>query len=102
MTVQSQLYSCFRFLFVFYSMAIKGYRSPLENKDLWSLNKQDSSVLVVPNLLNEWEVEKSKTQRCEFKQIFISSVARFHNHCHIIKVVNAISSFAINSRHLSR
>uniref|UniRef100_A0A8C1S897 ABC-type glutathione-S-conjugate transporter n=1 Tax=Cyprinus carpio TaxID=7962 RepID=A0A8C1S897_CYPCA len=44
----------------FTSMAIKGYKSPLENKDLWSLNKQDSSELVVPNLLNEWEVEKSK------------------------------------------
>uniref|UniRef100_A0A8C1IM41 ATP-binding cassette, sub-family C (CFTR/MRP), member 3 n=1 Tax=Cyprinus carpio TaxID=7962 RepID=A0A8C1IM41_CYPCA len=39
----------------FTSMAIKGYKSPLENKDLWSLNKQDSSELVVPNLLNEWE-----------------------------------------------
>uniref|UniRef100_A0A672M449 ABC-type glutathione-S-conjugate transporter n=1 Tax=Sinocyclocheilus grahami TaxID=75366 RepID=A0A672M449_SINGR len=46
----------------FTSMAIKGYKSPLENKDLWSLNKQDSSELVVPNLLNEWEVEKSKEQ----------------------------------------
>ncbi|KTG39194.1 hypothetical protein cypCar_00019909 [Cyprinus carpio] len=46
----------------FTSMAIKGYKSPLENKDLWSLNKQDSSELVVPNLLNEWEVEKSKAQ----------------------------------------
>uniref|UniRef100_A0A8C1IM72 ATP-binding cassette, sub-family C (CFTR/MRP), member 3 n=1 Tax=Cyprinus carpio TaxID=7962 RepID=A0A8C1IM72_CYPCA len=45
----------------FTSMAIKGYKSPLENKDLWSLNKQDSSELVVPNLLNEWEVEKSKS-----------------------------------------
>uniref|UniRef100_A0A671QUL1 Canalicular multispecific organic anion transporter 2-like n=1 Tax=Sinocyclocheilus anshuiensis TaxID=1608454 RepID=A0A671QUL1_9TELE len=44
----------------FTSMAIKGYKSPLENKDLWLLNKQDSSELVVPNLLNEWEVEKSK------------------------------------------
>uniref|UniRef100_A0A673IGF2 ATP-binding cassette, sub-family C (CFTR/MRP), member 3 n=1 Tax=Sinocyclocheilus rhinocerous TaxID=307959 RepID=A0A673IGF2_9TELE len=65
----------------FTSMAIKGYKSPLENKDLWSLNKQDSSELVVPNLLNEWEVEKSKAQRYKFKQkmkIFIS----FHNHCH--------------------
>uniref|UniRef100_A0A8C1S4N0 ABC-type glutathione-S-conjugate transporter n=1 Tax=Cyprinus carpio TaxID=7962 RepID=A0A8C1S4N0_CYPCA len=40
----------------FTSMAIKGYKSPLENKDLWSLNKQDSSELVVPNLLNEWEL----------------------------------------------
>uniref|UniRef100_A0A672Q906 Canalicular multispecific organic anion transporter 2-like n=1 Tax=Sinocyclocheilus grahami TaxID=75366 RepID=A0A672Q906_SINGR len=39
----------------FTRMAIKGYKSPLENKDLWSLNKHDSSELVVPNLLNEWE-----------------------------------------------
>uniref|UniRef100_A0A672Q8Q0 ABC-type glutathione-S-conjugate transporter n=1 Tax=Sinocyclocheilus grahami TaxID=75366 RepID=A0A672Q8Q0_SINGR len=46
----------------FTRMAIKGYKSPLENKDLWSLNKHDSSELVVPNLLNEWEVEKSKAQ----------------------------------------
>ncbi|XP_052452980.1 ATP-binding cassette sub-family C member 3-like isoform X1 [Carassius gibelio] len=46
----------------FTSMAIKGYKSPLENKDLWSLNKDDSSELVVPNLLNEWEKEKSKAQ----------------------------------------
>uniref|UniRef100_A0A8C2H4R1 ABC-type glutathione-S-conjugate transporter n=1 Tax=Cyprinus carpio TaxID=7962 RepID=A0A8C2H4R1_CYPCA len=37
----------------FTSMAIKGYKSPLENKDLWSLNKQDSSELVVPNLVKE-------------------------------------------------
>lgn len=44
-------------------MAIKGYRSPLENKDLWSLNKDDSSEVVVPKLLKEWEVEKSKLQR---------------------------------------
>uniref|UniRef100_A0A8C2GV36 ATP-binding cassette, sub-family C (CFTR/MRP), member 3 n=1 Tax=Cyprinus carpio TaxID=7962 RepID=A0A8C2GV36_CYPCA len=47
----------------FTSMAIKGYKSPLENKDLWSLNKQDSSELVVPNLLNEWEMEKSKAEQ---------------------------------------
>ncbi|XP_073722695.1 ATP-binding cassette sub-family C member 3 isoform X2 [Misgurnus anguillicaudatus] len=44
----------------FTSMAIKGYKSPLENKDLWSLNKQDSSEVVVPSLLKEWEIEKSK------------------------------------------
>lgn len=44
-------------------MAIKGYKSPLENKDLWSLNKDDSSELVVPKLLKEWEVEKAKVQR---------------------------------------
>ncbi|TSK14589.1 Canalicular multispecific organic anion transporter 2 [Bagarius yarrelli] len=49
----------------FTSMAIKGYKAPLENKDLWSLNKDDSSELVVPKLLKEWEVEKSKLQRSE-------------------------------------
>ncbi|KAK2866207.1 hypothetical protein Q7C36_002263 [Tachysurus vachellii] len=47
----------------FTSMAIKGYKSPLENKDLWSLNKEDSSEVVVPKLLKEWEVEESKLQR---------------------------------------
>uniref|UniRef100_A0A8B9RF21 ATP-binding cassette, sub-family C (CFTR/MRP), member 3 n=1 Tax=Astyanax mexicanus TaxID=7994 RepID=A0A8B9RF21_ASTMX len=49
----------------FTSMAIKGYKSPLETKDLWSLNKQDSSELVVPKLLREWEGEKSKAQSIE-------------------------------------
>ncbi|XP_056096294.1 ATP-binding cassette sub-family C member 3 [Rhinichthys klamathensis goyatoka] len=44
----------------FTRLAIKGYKSPLENKDLWSLNQQDSSGLVVPSLLNQWEVEKAK------------------------------------------
>ncbi|KAF7705073.1 hypothetical protein HF521_020359 [Silurus meridionalis] len=47
----------------FTRMAIKGYKSPLENKDLWSLNEDDSSKVVVPKLLKEWEVEKSKLQR---------------------------------------
>uniref|UniRef100_A0A4W5LDS1 ATP-binding cassette, sub-family C (CFTR/MRP), member 3 n=1 Tax=Hucho hucho TaxID=62062 RepID=A0A4W5LDS1_9TELE len=43
----------------FTSMAIKGYKNPLEAKDLWSLNKRDSSEVVVPKLLREWEVEQS-------------------------------------------
>ncbi|KAJ8363811.1 hypothetical protein SKAU_G00126420 [Synaphobranchus kaupii] len=46
----------------FTSMAIKGYRKPLENRDLWSLNKQDSSGVVVPNLLQEWKAENSRIQ----------------------------------------
>uniref|UniRef100_A0A8C7R602 ATP-binding cassette, sub-family C (CFTR/MRP), member 3 n=1 Tax=Oncorhynchus mykiss TaxID=8022 RepID=A0A8C7R602_ONCMY len=41
----------------FTSMAIKGYKNPLEAKDLWSLNKRDSSEVVVPKLLREWEVD---------------------------------------------
>uniref|UniRef100_A0A8C9W4M8 ATP-binding cassette, sub-family C (CFTR/MRP), member 3 n=1 Tax=Scleropages formosus TaxID=113540 RepID=A0A8C9W4M8_SCLFO len=44
----------------FTSMAIKGYKNPLESKDLWSLNKRDTSDVIVPNLLKEWEREKAK------------------------------------------
>uniref|UniRef100_A0A4W4ERU3 ATP-binding cassette, sub-family C (CFTR/MRP), member 3 n=1 Tax=Electrophorus electricus TaxID=8005 RepID=A0A4W4ERU3_ELEEL len=62
----------------FTSMAIKGYRSPLESKDLWSLNKQDTSELVVPNLLGEWEGEKVKAQR--YSQAMYSKPAVESNH----------------------
>uniref|UniRef100_A0A8C7K491 Canalicular multispecific organic anion transporter 2-like n=1 Tax=Oncorhynchus kisutch TaxID=8019 RepID=A0A8C7K491_ONCKI len=44
----------------FTSMAIKGYKNPLEAKDLWSLNKRDSSEEVVPKLLKEWDLEQIK------------------------------------------
>ncbi|XP_062330079.1 ATP-binding cassette sub-family C member 3 isoform X3 [Osmerus eperlanus] len=46
----------------FTRMAIKGYKNPLEAKDLWSLNKRDSSEVVVPRLLNEWEKEQAQAQ----------------------------------------
>lgn len=46
----------------FTRMAIQGYKSPLESKDLWSLNKRDRSDVIVAKLLKEWEVEKAKVQ----------------------------------------
>ncbi|XP_041829097.1 ATP-binding cassette sub-family C member 3 isoform X2 [Melanotaenia boesemani] len=46
----------------FTSLAIKGYKMPLEAKDLWSLNKRDSSQVMVPKLLKEWEKEQTKTK----------------------------------------
>uniref|UniRef100_A0A3Q3WCA4 Uncharacterized protein n=1 Tax=Mola mola TaxID=94237 RepID=A0A3Q3WCA4_MOLML len=46
----------------FTSMAIKGYKMPLEAKDLWSLNQRDSSKVMVPNLLKEWEKEQIKAK----------------------------------------
>ncbi|XP_045924011.1 ATP-binding cassette sub-family C member 3 isoform X6 [Micropterus dolomieu] len=46
----------------FTSMAIKGYKMPLEDKDLWSLNQRDSSKVMVPKLLNEWEKEQAKAK----------------------------------------
>ena len=48
-------------------MAIKGYKMPLEAKDLWSLNQRDSSKVMVPNLLKEWEKEQIKAKRFALK-----------------------------------
>lgn len=45
------------------SLAIKGYKMPLEAKDLWSLNPRDSSKVMVPKLLREWEKEQAKARR---------------------------------------
>ncbi|XP_047464662.1 ATP-binding cassette sub-family C member 3 isoform X2 [Mugil cephalus] len=46
----------------FTTMAIKGYKKPLEAKDLWSLNERDSSKVMVPKLLREWEKEQAKSK----------------------------------------
>uniref|UniRef100_A0A673CL51 ATP-binding cassette, sub-family C (CFTR/MRP), member 3 n=1 Tax=Sphaeramia orbicularis TaxID=375764 RepID=A0A673CL51_9TELE len=46
----------------FTSMAIKGYKMPLEAKDLWSLNQRDSSKVMVPRLLKEWDKEQAKVK----------------------------------------
>nr|XP_046232340.1 ATP-binding cassette sub-family C member 3 isoform X4 [Scatophagus argus] len=46
----------------FTSLAIKGYKMPLEAKDLWSLNQRDSSKVMVPRLLKEWEKEQTKAK----------------------------------------
>lgn len=48
------------------SLAIKGYKMPLKDKDLWSLNPRDSSKLMVPKLLREWEKEQTKARRYVF------------------------------------
>ncbi|XP_069785764.1 ATP-binding cassette sub-family C member 3 isoform X2 [Narcine bancroftii] len=47
----------------FTGMAIRGYKHPLEDKDLWALNNDDRSDVIVPKLLKEWEKEKLKAQR---------------------------------------
>ncbi|KAM4624189.1 ATP-binding cassette sub-family C member 3 [Polymixia lowei] len=49
----------------FTSMAMKGYKMPLEAKDLWSLNQRDSSGTVVPRFLREWEKEQDKAAQSE-------------------------------------
>jgi len=42
---------------------IQGHRRPLEAKDLWSLNKEDTSEEIVPGLAKNWAKEWAKTKR---------------------------------------
>ncbi|PKU36809.1 canalicular multispecific organic anion transporter 2 [Limosa lapponica baueri] len=41
-------------------MAILGYKRPLEDKDLWSLNEDDTSKVIVQQLSKEWDKEKAE------------------------------------------
>uniref|UniRef100_A0A8C2UFP9 ATP binding cassette subfamily C member 3 n=1 Tax=Coturnix japonica TaxID=93934 RepID=A0A8C2UFP9_COTJA len=44
------------------SFAIRGYKKPLEDKDLWSLNEDDVSKNIVQKLSREWDREKAESQ----------------------------------------
>ncbi|XP_036250695.1 ATP-binding cassette sub-family C member 3 [Molothrus ater] len=49
----------------FTSMAIHGYKRPLEEKDLWSLNDDDTSKTIVQQLSKEWDREKAECKQKE-------------------------------------
>ncbi|KFQ36515.1 Canalicular multispecific organic anion transporter 2, partial [Merops nubicus] len=49
----------------FTSMAILGYKRPLEDKDLWSLNEDDTSKIIVQQLCKEWDREKAECKQKE-------------------------------------
>ncbi|NWU91498.1 MRP3 protein, partial [Upupa epops] len=49
----------------FTRMAILGYKRPLEEKDLWSLNEDDTSKVVVQQLIKEWDREKAECKQKE-------------------------------------
>uniref|UniRef100_A0A8C9ZNG8 Multidrug resistance-associated protein 1 n=1 Tax=Sander lucioperca TaxID=283035 RepID=A0A8C9ZNG8_SANLU len=44
-------------------MMVTGYKRPLEDKDLWSLNSEDRSQRVVPQLVRRWNTECQKIKR---------------------------------------
>ncbi|XP_025062209.1 multidrug resistance-associated protein 1 isoform X4 [Alligator sinensis] len=51
-------------------LMIQGYRQPLEAKDLWSLNKEDTSEEVVPGLARNWAKECVKTKKQPVKLVY--------------------------------
>uniref|UniRef100_A0A8C2DDQ8 Multidrug resistance-associated protein 1 n=1 Tax=Cyprinus carpio TaxID=7962 RepID=A0A8C2DDQ8_CYPCA len=46
-------------------LMVTGYKRPLEEKDLWSLNTEDKSQRVVPQLVCRWDQECNKVKRSE-------------------------------------
>ncbi|XP_041812547.1 multidrug resistance-associated protein 1 isoform X2 [Chelmon rostratus] len=51
-------------------MMVTGYKRPLEEKDLWSLNPEDCSQRVVPKLVCCWNTECQKVKRTEQKTLY--------------------------------
>uniref|UniRef100_UPI003AAA51D4 multidrug resistance-associated protein 1 n=1 Tax=Centroberyx gerrardi TaxID=166262 RepID=UPI003AAA51D4 len=51
-------------------LMVTGYRRPLEEKDLWSLNAEDRSQRVVPHLVRRWNTECQKVKRPEEKTLY--------------------------------
>ncbi|KAM9784084.1 multidrug resistance-associated protein 1 [Syngnathus typhle] len=59
-------------------MMMTGYRHPLEEKDLWSLNPEDRSQKVVPKLVQRWNTDCQKGKRTEQKTFYSPRRAAHH------------------------
>ncbi|XP_050957855.1 multidrug resistance-associated protein 1 isoform X2 [Labeo rohita] len=51
-------------------LMVMGYKRPLEEKDLWSLNTEDKSQKVVPQLVRRWDQECNKVKRPVDKTLY--------------------------------
>ncbi|KAL3053062.1 hypothetical protein OYC64_005566 [Pagothenia borchgrevinki] len=51
-------------------LMVTGYRRPLEEKDLWSLNLEDRSHRVVPQLVLRWNTECQKVKTTEQNTLY--------------------------------
>ncbi|KAM3864489.1 multidrug resistance-associated protein 1 [Diretmus argenteus] len=51
-------------------LMVTGYKRPLEEKDLWSLNPDDRSQKVVPCLVHRWNTECHKVKRPQEKTLY--------------------------------
>ncbi|XP_029946251.1 multidrug resistance-associated protein 1 [Salarias fasciatus] len=51
-------------------MMVTGYKRPLEEKDLWTLNPEDRSHSVVPRLVECWNTECHNIKKTEHQTVF--------------------------------
>lgn len=52
-------------------LMVQGYKRPLEEKDLWSLNAEDKSQRVVPQLVRRWDQECNKVKRSDATSYYV-------------------------------
>uniref|UniRef100_A0A8D2LCP5 ATP binding cassette subfamily C member 3 n=1 Tax=Varanus komodoensis TaxID=61221 RepID=A0A8D2LCP5_VARKO len=65
----------------FTSMAIQGYKKPLEDKDLWSLNADDKSEVVVQRLQKEWDKQTHAIRKQPYSKVsYTKSSSHVTNH----------------------
>ncbi len=50
-------------IFVLHRLVVKGYRSPLQAEDLWSLREEDTSEKIICDLEKEWAKQWAKIQQ---------------------------------------
>lgn len=43
-------------------LVVRGYRSPLTAKDLWSLREEDTSEKILRDLEREWSTQRAELQ----------------------------------------
>lgn len=48
---------------MFHRLVVKGYRSPLNAEDLWSLREEDTSEKIIHDFEKEWAKQWSKLQQ---------------------------------------
>ncbi len=72
-------------LFVSTRMMVAGYKRPLEEKDLWSLNPEDCSHRVVPQLVRCWNTECQKVKRsgAQYRNDDCKKMYRNVLHCYL-------------------
>lgn len=44
-------------------LVVKGYRTPLEAEDLWTLREEDTSDKIISELQEDWTAECAKLQK---------------------------------------
>ncbi len=70
LVLRLDVFSLCMFLLFPHRLMVTGYKRPLEEKDLWSLNTEDKSQRVVPQLVRRWDQECNKVKRSEARGHF--------------------------------